>query len=141
MLLVTNGVWLLTQAVAWEKFEDEIMDELKNRDEKSREKRAIYVNNKLPIDMSLFVNLPISVAFRSVLEGRSARAAASPTEDSKMEHTYDPVIYRPNLKKLDAYFTYLEIKEEVCRQRFLCEMGLDTERFGPIYNLFKNQLR
>jgi len=62
---------------------------------------------------------------------------------------YDPTLpeyqkdsmFGPLLSRIDAYFTYLRVHDEGCRQRAICQLARDTETFAPLSHLVLSVLR
>ncbi|XP_057377799.1 uncharacterized protein LOC130699563 [Daphnia carinata] len=103
-----------------------------------RDKRSIYLNAKAPILIAAFITIPISVALPA-LRGRSAR---SQTEHNVTEvpYSYDDPLYVAQLQKIDMYMDYMEIRDDMCRQRFICEVASLPDTYSPLYGIFKKQL-
>ncbi|XP_032782451.2 uncharacterized protein LOC116920343 [Daphnia magna] len=103
-----------------------------------RDRRSIYLNSKAPILIAAFITIPISVALPA-LRGRSAR---SQTEYNATEvpYSYDDPLYAAQLQKIDIYMDYMEIRDDMCRQRFICEVASSPDTYSPLYGIFKKQL-
>ena len=48
---------------------------------------------------------------------------------------------RQRLQKLDFYFDFLRVMSEDCRQRMLCEVTRDADRFYPLSSVFVEATR
>lgn len=63
--------------------------------------------------------------------------------------TYDPalpeyqkdIMFGPLLSRMDAYFTYLRVHDDGCRQRAICQLAQDPETFAPLSHLVLSVLR
>lgn len=63
--------------------------------------------------------------------------------------TYDPTLpeyqkdikFGPLLSRIDAYFTYLRVHDDGCRQRAICQLAQDPETFAPLSHLVLSVLR
>jgi len=62
---------------------------------------------------------------------------------------YDPtlpeyqkdILFGPLLSRMDAYFTYLRVQDDGCRQRAICQLARDPETFAPLTQLVLSVLR
>lgn len=54
-------------------------------------------------------------------------------------HTFDP-FYSPILQKIDKIFNELVILDETCRERLVCNMYSEPEKYSPHSNLISAEL-
>jgi hypothetical protein len=54
--------------------------------------------------------------------------------------SYDEPAYSMELNKMSTYFTILEINEDICQQRILCEVFTDPDKYKPISDIFMKKL-
>ena len=49
--------------------------------------------------------------------------------------------FGPILSRLDAYFYYLKVDNEKCRQRLICEVAKEKSKYSPISDLVLKAFR
>ena len=59
------------------------------------------------------------------------------SRSSKLVHA----ITKKKLSKLDYYFTSLKLKSEACRQKILCEVASEPEKYAPLSEMFSTEAR
>lgn len=96
------------------------------------------------------------------LKGRSARSQTE-YNMTKVPYSYDDPLFAVQLQKIDMYMDYLEVStmnnlnltkhfnlwfvwdaqvlDDMCRQRFLCQVASSPKNYSPLYGIFKKQLR
>ncbi|XP_046647200.1 uncharacterized protein LOC124337161 isoform X2 [Daphnia pulicaria] len=104
-----------------------------------RNKRSIYLNSKAPVLIAAYITIPMSVALPG-LRGRSARLQSN-YNVTQVPYSYDDPKFASQLQKIDVYMDYLEIPDDMCRQRFICEVASSPTAYSPLYNVFEKQLR
>ncbi|XP_046647199.1 uncharacterized protein LOC124337161 isoform X1 [Daphnia pulicaria] len=103
-----------------------------------RNKRSIYLNSKAPVLIAAYITIPMSVALPG-LRGRSARLQSN-YNVTQVPYSYDDPKFASQLQKIDVYMDYLEIPDDMCRQRFICEVASSPTAYSPLYNVFEKQL-
>ncbi|KAF7987575.1 hypothetical protein HCN44_003438 [Aphidius gifuensis] len=64
-----------------------------------------------------------------------------PTSTVQAQHVvHDDNFYGPMLEKIDGVFAQLRFVEEICRERLVCSMYKNPERFSPHSNHVSNEL-
>nr|XP_027224668.1 uncharacterized protein LOC113816881 [Penaeus vannamei] len=113
--------------------------------EAEAEARYIYINAEAPITIAALLNVPISLALPSLnlLRGRSFSSSWRAEEELQddLEQLFDDPHYLVEANKLRAYFSYLKLENEKCRQKFLCELATDPEAFFPASDIFLKELQ
>lgn len=61
-------------------------------------------------------------------------------DPSLLEYQKD-INFGPLLSRMDAYFTYLRVQDDGCRQRAICQLARDPETFAPLSQLVLSVLR
>jgi hypothetical protein len=99
------------------------------------------------------------------LRGRSARLQTN-YNVTQVPYSYDDPKFESQLHKIDVYMDYLEVRstflftryrskfkngfsdcgrmqiqDDMCRQRFICEVASSPTAYSPLYKVFKKQLR
>jgi len=118
----------------------------------SRQKRFIYFNTQSPVDIGLLITLPLSFALPTFNLKTSRRFSRSingdvndimanlTTEDILPIDSYDEPAYSVELGKMLTYFTILEVDEDICQRRMICDIFTDAEKFRPISDIFGRKL-
>jgi len=63
------------------------------------------------------------------------------TYDSTLPEYQKDIMFGPLLSRMDAYFTYLRVHDDGCRQRAICQLAQDPETFAPLSHLVLSVLR
>ncbi|XP_068227447.1 uncharacterized protein [Palaemon carinicauda] len=128
------------------------------------EGRYIYINSDASFTLGALLNMPLALAlpslkFRRYLPYiptdsmdstssyvRSFKEALHPEEAEQAEegrsnlYLYDDPHYSSQTNKLRAYFAYMQIEEEECRMKILCQLASDPENYYPMSDIFLRQL-
>lgn len=116
----------------------------------SRQKRFIYFNTQSPVDIGLLITLPLSFALPTFNLRTSRRFSRSieenditsnlTSEDILPADSYDEPAFSVELGKMLSYFTILEVDEDICQQRMICDIFTDAEKFKPVSDIFAKKL-
>lgn len=102
--------------------------------------KALFQNTK-PLEIqSLFDSVKITPEVKKASTS-SAKTDRKDEEDVvfSFDNAYD-VFYSPILEKIDKILNGLQFTEEPCRERLICSMYKNPEKFSPHSNLLSNEL-
>lgn len=66
--------------------------------------------------------------------------SSSSVHDGNNQIVHDDIFYGPILEKIDGVFAQLRFFEEICRERLVCSMYKNPDRFSPHSNHISNEL-
>ncbi|CAG7830502.1 unnamed protein product [Allacma fusca] len=117
----------------------------------SRQKRFIFFNTQTPVDIGLLITVPLTFALPTFSLKTSRRFRRESEVDQELTFnmtaddilprgSYDDAAYSHELQRMSTYFSVLEIEEDICQQKILCEIFTDAEKFKPMSDMFMKKL-
>ncbi|XP_064099490.1 uncharacterized protein LOC135210559 [Macrobrachium nipponense] len=131
---------------------------------REEEGRYIYINPDASFTLGALLNMPLALAlpslkFRTYVGylptdsvdstssyvrpfSRSLHLGDAEQEEERRSDLflYDDPYYSTQTAKLRAYFSYMQIEEEECREKILCQLASDPDTYYPMSDIFLRQL-
>lgn len=125
-------------------------------DQKLNRRSSVQINQQNQVKQSSPVNIgtstiiksnsqPVNPVFTqpaSTIQTRQviAKPSVSSIEQASNQVLYDDTFYGPILARLNDIFMELRFTEEACRERLVCSMYKNPERYSPHSNHVSNEL-
>ncbi|CAL8115430.1 unnamed protein product [Orchesella dallaii] len=145
--------WCTTSVLSTEDVSssNDVDENNKSQQPHSRQKRFIYFNTQSPVDIGLLITVPLSFALPTFNLQTSRRFSRSITEENELlanltsedilpSDTFDEPSYNFELGKMSTYFTILQIDEDICQQKVICEVFAEPEKYKPVSDIFEKKL-
>uniref|UniRef100_T1IIY5 Uncharacterized protein n=1 Tax=Strigamia maritima TaxID=126957 RepID=T1IIY5_STRMM len=100
---------------------------------KARSLIGLTNGGRINIGVQFILPLTVSLPMVSGNVGRKRRSIEGPLEDDE-QYDLDPW-HGPRLRKLDFYFEQLNIDDEACRERLMCEIAAEPDTYYPLSQL------